>query len=163
MRVVVPYVGASPHPATLASVAAHSADVELHRIDETDGQGYWRLLDELWRGPSDLVIVEHDVELHEDVLPSFERCSRPWCTFPYRIFNERQQREGTATMALGCVRFRGWLRRRDVELWQRFERRHWQRLDAELATRLHLDPFTTTACVHAPPVTHHHDYGPTRG
>lgn len=150
-RVVVPYTRL--HPATAASIAEHAPHAELTQLAETDGLAYWRLLDTIWRDGRDVVIIEHDNALRADVLPSFDACPRLWCTFPYQGEHALIPRG-----ALGCVRFRGMLMTRDPDLWMRFDRRHWQRLDSELSTRLMHPPFTIEPCVHTPPILHYHVY-----
>lgn len=68
-----------------------------------DDQHYWRELMARWDGSDDLVTIEHDVEIHDGVLPAFAACGAAWCAFAYEY---SPATPGTlATGALGCTRF----------------------------------------------------------
>ena len=45
---------------------------------------YWRETAARW-GVDDLVTIEHDNGIHADVIPQFEACPEPWCSFAYKI------------------------------------------------------------------------------
>jgi hypothetical protein len=49
-----------------------------------DPYQYWRELKARW-GAGDLVTIEHDNGIHEEVIPQFENCPEPWCSFGYQI------------------------------------------------------------------------------
>jgi hypothetical protein len=59
---------------------------------------YWDALSARW-GTDDLMIVEHDIVLHDQVVEQFEACPNVWCTFPY--WHDEWLDE-----ALGCTRLR---------------------------------------------------------
>lgn len=63
-----------------------------------DDYGYWRQFAQRWGG-DDLVMIEGDVAIHENVIPSFSECDEDWCAFPWTI-------GGTLNpLWLGCVKF----------------------------------------------------------
>jgi len=157
VRVVVPYVGAA-HPLTEESVITFSPEAEFYGVAVDDG--YWFLLDEFWRAGEDFAVIEHDIEIRADVLPAFEACRSPWCTFGYPTYDDFQGNPSRATLSLGCVRFRSELMRLGPDLFDTFNSRHWSRLDVEIAVRLHLPPFRAQRCLHEPDVAHHHVYAP---
>jgi hypothetical protein len=64
--------------------------------------GYWREIAARWNGTEDLVTVEHDIEVHSRVLPSFDACPNLWCVYPYEIM----ERGRWLDFGLGCTRFR---------------------------------------------------------
>jgi hypothetical protein len=45
---------------------------------------YWRATLDRW-GHDDLVTIEQDNGIHADVIPQFENCPEPWCSFGYQI------------------------------------------------------------------------------
>lgn len=154
--VVVPFTHV--HEATDRSVCAHFAPhvrVEFAYVGDSL-TAYWERLCRAWADAEDLIVVEHDIEVHGDVLPQLDACPNLWCTFPY-LGRQRQELK----QALGCTRFRSELMGTLPELIERFDGHHWQRLDCELATRLHWAGFEP--CVHHPAVIHHHDYGAPGG
>ena len=59
---------------------------------------YWEAISARW-GVDDLMIVEHDILLHEGVTTQFEECPSQWCVFPY-------WHDEWLDQALGCTRFR---------------------------------------------------------
>lgn len=130
------------HPKTAASLppAAHLVDVS------GDPYGYWHEIDARWSGESDLLVVEHDIELHAGVIPGVARCSSGWCTYPYR---GRPDHGNIETMALGCTRFSAALQRR-VPFPQR---QQWWSLGGQIALTL-VDGCGLAPCVHEPPVAH---------
>ena len=62
--------------------AALPADAELVWTGPDD-DGYWRELSARWDGTRDLVVIEHDIVIHDRVIPQFAACPAPWCEFPY--------------------------------------------------------------------------------
>ena len=45
---------------------------------------YWHAMAIRW-GQDDLVTIEQDNGIHESVIPQFEACPEPWCSFGYQI------------------------------------------------------------------------------
>lgn len=65
--------------------------------------GYGEAIASRWTGEADLIVIEGDKEIHAEVIPSFEKCPEPWCTFgcksfppPYRV---------TIDYGLSCAKF----------------------------------------------------------
>lgn len=98
MRVLCAFTGL--HPATAAALALYAPDAGL--VDVSGSKfDYWHAIRDRWDGTQDLVIIEQDIEIHAEVLPSFAACPEPWCTFSYPIFRTSVD----LTIGLGCVRF----------------------------------------------------------
>jgi hypothetical protein len=87
------------HPRTEWSLYHYAPKAEMVGV-VWDGFRYAREIAARWDGTEDLVTVEHDIEIHEDVIAQFSRCREPWCTFPYLIMPGRLLDDG-----LGCARF----------------------------------------------------------
>jgi len=45
---------------------------------------YWHAMALRW-GEDDLVTIEQDNGIHEEVIPQFQDCKEPWCSFGYQI------------------------------------------------------------------------------
>lgn len=135
------------HPACRAALPPGTDIVRLSRFDPF---AYWRALGARWAHPSglDLVVIEHDIEIHGKVMPSFAMCDSAWCTFPYR---QRPDYGFWCTSALGCTRFSGALQA--VVPWPA-EPVAWESLDGVIARAL-IDDRGMAPCVHDPEVTHH--------
>lgn len=69
-------------------------------------QAYWSAVRDRWTGERDLVIIEHDVVVHDQVMPEFAQCDRLWCTFPYPCAQGGQFETGA-----GCARYSKYLQR----------------------------------------------------
>lgn len=80
------------------AVAALPEDAELVYVGDTF-TSYWEAIAARWGRGEDLLVVEHDIVLHGDVIRQFEACPNVWCTFPY-------WKDGWLDQALGCTRFR---------------------------------------------------------
>jgi hypothetical protein len=102
LPVYVPYVWIQPE--TRAALEEHAAghEVTFVYVGGSDS-AMWEMYDRLWREERQrgFVVVEHDIVIHGDVLPQFERCSERWCTFAYPYaFGNANPYHGT-----GCVRW----------------------------------------------------------
>lgn len=147
--VLVPYVGSMLRPETVAALEASLPAgwlVNWQKIDRGDHYAYWRLVAESWRLPGPTFIVEHDIEVHEDVLPQLAACAEGWCTFPYL---QQPGLNFTCTQALGCTRFSAPLQRAVPFP----PATRWESLDGAIANALL--GAGMAAHVHQPPVTHH--------
>lgn len=102
MRILCCY--ATLHPATADALSRFAPDAELVDVAGDDGD-YWRAIMSRWTGEDDLLIVEHDIEIHAGVLPQLEACREPWCVFPYPLNGYMADR------CLGCTRFSATLQR----------------------------------------------------
>jgi len=98
----------SLHPATAEALRRYAPGAELVDVSGAPGM-YRRVLREHWDIPADLVIIEHDIEIGAEVLPSFAACAQPWCTYAYHVFPE-PHRALTST-GIGCVKFTAAFRR----------------------------------------------------
>lgn len=133
---------------------------------------YWRVLSGMWAKAEPFVLVEHDVELHENVLPELESCPEPWCLFPYArllpgphsTWDGEEWSAGIPLLNshLGCVRWSVELMVAESDLMDvvgsvtrpGLSPGHWMRLDDVIAQQLVLRGYR--AHVHHPEVTHHH-------
>ncbi len=103
------------HP---AAQRALPVDAELVWVGDSD-TAYWRELSKRWDGSDDLMVIEHDIEIHADVVPQFTRCPSDWCCFPYQYGprwpgdHEINAWPGDQIIigALGCTRFSAELQR----------------------------------------------------
>jgi hypothetical protein len=160
MRILCCYTNL--HPATAAALARWAPDAEFVDVSATAGT-YSRTLLEHWTGEDDLVTVEHDIEIHAGVIPAFESCGEPWCTFGYYIFPEPHR--GICNYGLGCAKFSAQMQR-DIDFSRvlteecpacHFRHIGWQGIDNRLralAGERGLSPH-----VHGE-VAHHHVYRP---
>lgn len=150
------------HPLAQRGLDAYAPGWERWLIDESDTRGYWQLLGRLWAEPGygDLVVIEHDVEIHNLVLPEFADCREPWCTFPYQGPGPTVP-EGLLLTSLGCVRFTAELREAVPDAVVRYRpdgapEGDWRRLDVRICHELQMAGVEVH--VHEPPVRHHHVY-----
>lgn len=153
------------HPATSKALELYAQGAELVELPADDTHAYWKALDSHWDDIDDLIIIEHDIEITGMVIPSFDACGNPWCTFPYL------HRDGTRmlNMSLGCTKL-SWVARREappdeiakvhVDCWScnvgaQMEGLPacWQHIDAKLACLL--EHKGIHPCIHEPAVTHH--------
>lgn len=147
MHVMVSHAG-SVQADCAAALRAYAPEAEY--VDTSgDDQTYARKIAEHWTGQDDLVIIEHDNEITDGVLPSFAACPEPWCVYEYEIFPPPLTR---LCVALGCVRFSAGLQREfsfRAEILGLCENcggthAHWGQIDVLLASalsnRLHLEP-----------------------
>lgn len=153
MRVVCAYT--DWHVLSEQSLDRYAPAHEPVWVGEREDLSYYELLCRLWRDGESFLIVEHDIEIHDRVVPVSAACSEWWCVWPYNGAG----RPGTDRMlyrALGCTKFHADLLAAHPRFMDELPVRHWKRLDSEVnpgLTRLGLEPH-----VHAPPVTHHHVY-----
>ena len=148
-RVLCPYT--TLHRATVSSLATHAPSAELIDVSGSDFD-YFAAVLERWTGDVDLIIVEHDQEIHGDVLPSFAACRRPWCVFPY----DHMSMGNLLDSGLGCVRFTAELQQAvpfaallDTEAPVPGS---WRHLDGQIAALL--DDAGIERHVHGPPIIH---------
>jgi hypothetical protein len=100
MRIICCY-NDEVHPLTRKAIEKFAPETEFV---ETPGLfGYNEAIASRWTGESDLVVIEGDKEIHADVIPSFQVCDEPWCTFEYDNFPPPYQR--SCQVGLGCAKF----------------------------------------------------------
>lgn len=99
MRILYCYT--RPHPRSVASVEAFAGPHVEYVGVLGDLMGYWKAVSKRWVGQEALAVIEHDIEIHEGVMPGFLECKQPWCAFAYEI-----SAPGNWTArALGCTRY----------------------------------------------------------
>ena len=131
MRLVVPYT--SLHPETAAALDASGQAYEAVRMYGDDG--YFALLSGLWAAGDTFAVVEQDIVVGPETLPSLAGCSLDWCSFGFPYMRS------DAYHGLGCVRFSAALLACVPDAMDRValmsdethDARHWCRLDAWLA------------------------------
>jgi hypothetical protein len=94
------------YPATKEALARYAPETEFVDVSGDD-YAYWRAITGRWTGEDDLLVVEHDIEIHDQVIPQLEACEEPWCTFPYRLWRP----DAWCYASLGCTRFSAELQR----------------------------------------------------
>ena len=153
--IIAPY--ARIHPATARLLNLYAPDHRRVRIDPLDDAAYWALLAYEWRQPGDLLIVEQDVGIHADVIPSLTLCREPWCGYPYPIGEQ-------LLVCLGCTRFTAELKAAEPDLLEAVGKddsagmpaRHWKYLDVKILDHLRVRGYQQHR--HDPPVRHYHRY-----
>lgn len=171
VRVIFPWVEnptQSWDPRAEAALATHCPEYESRQIPvepDATARAYHDLLSELWAAGEDFCLVEHDIEIRADVLPAFESCPEPWCTFPYLGRPYKHYPVPVLRVALGCTRFRSEFLKTNAGVLEAMlpgpassprNPRHWRRCDSLLASALQRRGFR--AHEHEPHVVHHHDY-----
>lgn len=149
MQVVCPY-HPQVHPRTERALRAFAPHARLFALSHHP-HSYYQFFCERWQEGEGFPLVEHDIELHADVLPQLEACESPWCIFPYQgppntIF----------ARSLGCTRFSTELIRTRGSLAVELECRDWRRMDT--AINYNLQQLGYQPCIHEPIVKHHHVY-----
>jgi hypothetical protein len=145
------------HPATARLLNRHAPGHERVRLDPADVEGYWALLAKQWRQPGDLLIVEQDIGIHADVVPSLTACRQPWCGYPYPIGEQ-------LLVCLGCTRFTAALKAAEPDLLDvvgedgtgGMPARCWKYLDIKILVHLRARGYTQHR--HEPPVRHYRKY-----
>jgi hypothetical protein len=66
-----------------------------------DDFAYWRAIRKYWTGEEDLVIIEQDLEITADCIPSFIKCYHHWCVYQY----EMAVPLGWLNESFGCTKF----------------------------------------------------------
>jgi hypothetical protein len=130
--VICPYTPARLNRHTVAALEKYAPNARFVDVSG-DPKDYYKLLAASWAEGKGFLVVEHDVEIHEDVIPQLEACTEPWCVFGYRapdVITEallsrtarpdpetivrllgRQFNVGWRYATLGCARFSGELLR----------------------------------------------------
>lgn len=145
------------HPACRDSLPP---DTELVWTGAGDDH-YWQEISKRWDGSDDLLIIEHDVEVHDQVVPQLLACASDWCAFPYD-YPTWPDGPPLITQALGCTRFSAALQRKfptekiaaDVHAIDGFPPVPFWHLCDEFIRRT-LCRAGIETCQHEPVVTHH--------
>lgn len=90
--------------ATEVALRLHAPQARIKFIDADNIEEPWTTYRQYWeKAEDDLLIIEQDIVIHEDVIPSFEECPEPWCLFPFPHYS----RDGALMdSGIGCNRFR---------------------------------------------------------
>jgi hypothetical protein len=148
MRVLVPY--ARLHPSAEAALVRHAPTAEFIYVGG-DQTAYHRLVSAAWANGRDFVLIEHDIEVHEQVLPQFMACPELWCVFAYPLARRPDGSSVYLDHSLGCARFRARLLAEHPKPFAGLPGYHWAKVDADLQAALApLEPH-----LHLPPVAHH--------
>jgi len=145
------------HP---AAKEALPPDAELVYTGDDDF-AYWRAIESRLAGAEDLVIIEHDIEIHPGVVPQLAACKSPWCAFPY-FYGPDKDPTRVLYQALGCAKFSAQLQQ-DIPIVQKAADfavanglppvPSWNACDAYICRALITAGIAT--CNHTPWVTHH--------
>ena len=142
---------------------------------------YTDLLVGLWGQRRRLLLIEHDIEIHDRVIPTALHCPFPWCVWPYSGPKGDGLGDSLLYQSLGCTKFSGSLMKREPDVMNRvsaamrprpygvdddglgtagwpkgLDRGDWRRLDATLAPALRWLGYEPH--IHWPAVLHHHVY-----
>lgn len=138
------------------------SQISITEINPNDDGAYCTALELAWAVCANLeqplTVIEHDIIIHGEVMPTFESCESLACAFPYWI--------GVGyTFGLGCTRFRPELIQQHPSLitdaanltndWSP-PARHWKRMDTRIFEEL--TNRSIQCCQHMPPVEHFHEY-----
>ena len=93
-------------PLSAAQLALRQDGVEFRAEHMTDDEGYFRMMERLWKTGETFAVVEHDVVVWPGAIQQLEDCSELWCTFPYYCS------VGWIKDGLGCTKFSAELIRR---------------------------------------------------
>jgi hypothetical protein len=156
MRILYCYT--RPHPRSVASIEAFGGPHVEYVGVLGDLLGYWKAIRERWTGAEALMVIEHDIEIHEGTVRSFLECGQPWCAFAY----EMSAPGNWTARALGCTRYSAEAQRMapaDVieavpHSCSRCDGKPgcWAHLDGQIAEALETAGITVHE--HRPPVTH---------
>jgi hypothetical protein len=147
MKILCGYAGDNLRPETKTTLAKFTVDY----VDMSgDDFAYWQNICKRWTGKDDLLIIEQDIGITADVVPSFEGCPEPWCVYSYTgPLGEMLY------YALGCTRFRKELQLAVPHARISDQPLHWRSIDGKVSARLGLTGYTPH--IHGE-LEHHHDY-----
>jgi hypothetical protein len=149
MRVLCAYTDL--HPKTSAALKLYAPEAECVDVSG-DRKSYWREIVKRWKGSEDLLLVEHDIEIHGDVMPQFRACDSPWCVFPYLLNPDDDQ---PMLWGLGCAKFSADVQRKISPTYVNRSGgplSDWEHLEHKFAKAM--QDHGISVCVHQPPVNH---------
>lgn len=164
MRVIYCYIEQEVH--SLWALRKYAPKAEL--VD-TSGSiwAYNEAIEKYWNGKEDLVVIEQDKEITHQVLPSFAKCKKPWCSYSSYIYPKAMNVE--VAFGLGCVRYSASLQQmvdtseficKDDPVWKQCQlcdgKGCWKYLDARIAGAIRKYDVDVHCHGH---VKHYHDYG----
>jgi hypothetical protein len=122
----------------------------------TTPTSYFELIESLWTGERDFIVLEEDVLPADAVIDSMARCSDLWCSGAFAMDG------GLGSTALGFSRFSARLQREIPDAMEQvaiiYPQRYWVCLDAALIERVLEKRFRPH--VHLPAAEHLHGDGP---
>ena len=74
------------NPLTEEALSPYGARVHYRYVGGSD-TAYWKLVNDLWNKGEDFIVVEQDIVVRPDVIPSFDSCHFPFCVANYRYNN----------------------------------------------------------------------------
>ena len=159
MRLIVPTASRGLQEDTVRSLIDAGADFEIVFLEDDPG-AYTRLFVEMWSAGESWINVEHDMLIHDDVVPQFEKCPELWCGFSYTVGDPPYR-----LAALGCTRFRAELMAREPGLMHvvaadgtgGLPAGDWRRMDVRIQGELQTRGYTRCEA-HLPDVKHLHRY-----
>jgi len=165
MIIVCPYEPRI-HPLCDEALNLHAPGTVRHPLGPNT-TAYWNFLHALWKDQVTFAIIEHDIEIHDQVVSEFQSCAQPWCVFPYAGPGWRDGERGLLDHSLGCTRFGTELMMFEPEMMDSIGnvvtlgqteqgRRDWRLLDVKIFDYLRKRGYQPH--VHIPPVIHHHQY-----
>jgi hypothetical protein len=151
------------NPATSAALDRFAPEAEYVDVSASD-DAYHALLARLWADGEGIVNVEQDVEIHADVLPQFEACPEPWCSFPYGTPHPLRPSDPTwmaslwSAQAIGCVRWSADVLREHPDVLETIPpgSRAWPTLDLHICAELQRRGIAGPHRHGPPPVRHWH-------
>ena len=81
--IIVPFVHGKLHPDTLKAVQYSGWYCRFVDLDPNDDGAYGRLVRQLWRSRTTVVICEHDVVPTREQLREVQQCDHDWCSYDY--------------------------------------------------------------------------------
>ena len=153
MIVVIPYVAGKLEPATVEAAGPEAILIYLGQPTppEAQDEAYWTVLRVYWNmlaGRQDLILIEQDIVVHPEVIPTMSACGHRWCGYRYNFGGENP----TDYPMLGCTHFSASLMAERPEAIEQ-ARGGWHQLDQRIKAALGFDQE-----IHEPPVYHRHRY-----
>lgn len=104
MKVLAPFVRMDYR--TAIALGRYIPEDRLETIyTGADDYAYWHAVYSRWTGEQDLMIVEHDIEIHEGVYESLRDCPEPWCSFSYKAAPLDGVKCTDLSTGFGCAKF----------------------------------------------------------
>jgi hypothetical protein len=100
MKILCAYVKHGLRDETRSSLEQFAPEADLVDVSGHD-DNYWNAIAERWIGREDLLIIEQDMVITAETIPSFNACRQKWCSFGYTAVPHL----GRVTACLGCTRF----------------------------------------------------------
>jgi hypothetical protein len=106
-RIICCYTESGVRKETLSALESFAPGTEYAEVSGSP-YDYRDTLQRYWTGKRPLIVVEQDIVIHDEVIDSFAKCSKPWCTYGF----QSSARIGYLYRGLGCTKFSARLQRR---------------------------------------------------